>query len=211
MAKQSNKKRTAILLDFDHTIFDTSAFVENMQIFWRSELSSDAMDRIKTHLKDFRNGKFEIYRPQDHMTAADWELHKQRFTDWAPKLLHSDAMDFIQKYQTAHDIFILTFGDKEFQEAKVVASRLSFPVIYTDDKNKMKTIRDWRSGDAYRIGEQSFTEIILIDDRHYSFEGFDQLLNSRGFLVERTKILSDVMSNLPSNVSVVSSLSETTL
>lgn len=126
-------------------------------------------------------------------------------------LLYQDAINFLGREHYGSQLYILTFGDKDFQEAKVVAAGLEIPAIYTDKKRKTDAIEKWWSKDHYEINGNQFSSVLLIDDRAHSFDNFERLHNARGILLRRPEAKlgdDDNINDLPNNVSILKSFDE---
>lgn len=205
----SEEHKQAVLVDFDDTILHTTGYKEVEYAFWQGQSSDYTKERMREYVKDYNAGKFHVFRPQDFMTQNEWRRTLGLIKLNVPKLLHRDALDFINRNRHNFSLYILTFGDREFQEAKVLAAGLDIPAIYTEQKSKANAIKEWWRGDHYEINGEKFSDIILIDDRTHSFDDFDKLTNAKGVLVRR-KIsrlgFNDDTTRLPVNVVVVDSM-----
>lgn len=204
-------KQRAILVDFDDTVLRTTGYKDLSYEFWSKHSSVETKARLNQYFQDYNDGKFTAFRPQDYLTNEEW-LETLRFIgESVPNLLYRDAVDFLSTVHDGSKLYILTFGDKDFQEAKVVAAKLDIPAIYTDKKRKTDVIEQWWSDGRYEINGDVFSEVLLIDDRAHSFDNFERLQNARGILLRRPEAKlgeNDNINGLPDNVSILKSFDE---
>ena len=87
----------------------------------------------------------------------------------------NQLLTFLQQQAIAHGI--LTYGQADWQQAKILAAGLAnLPVLVTDQTDKGTLIASWRQvSGAYQLppelGGQIAEQIMLVDDHDYSFEG----------------------------------------
>jgi hypothetical protein len=201
--------KTAILLDFDNTIFDMTAYRPIQRKFWQDELSPMTNDKIHQHIATHGLMK-KPFIGNLLMDEQEWAKQTKHFSQHVPKLIFPDTMKFLNELPKDVAPIILSFGHHEYQSAKIEASGLELPVIYTENTCKADLIDSWRHGDHYEINGQRFSQVLLVDDREHNFDGFDKLPNARGFLIQR-KAGDKIVAKLPKNVSVISSLDQIVL
>jgi len=198
--------KTAVLIDFDDTIFNATRYKTLRDEYYQQRFDQKFWKKFKKYEHDYTIGKVKMFTPRDILTNDELEITNRHLKKIAPSLLYQDFTTFMEKI--ASDRFtpmILTFGDQELQITKITAVGLTLPVIHTDLRNKNELIQRWRSRDVYKINGSDFDEVVLIDDRQSNFIGFEHLPKARGFLMQRAGNLTD---DLPKNVSVVRDFSE---
>jgi hypothetical protein len=198
--------KTAILLDFDDTIFDLRNFrTIHQDEFWKKELSAKTYDKILTEMAMYRK-KAGVFAPNRHMSAAEWRKHKNHTARAAPGFMHADAAKFLQILdQKIFTPIIFTFGDAEFQDAKIAPLKLNMPVVYIDAKDKSEYILTWWRDTHYEINGEKYADIVFIDDRVHNFQSFHKLPNARGFLLDR---MNENTDDVPNKVIVVRDFTE---
>lgn len=136
--------RRGILLDFDHTLFDTDRFfwVDLKSTFARFGVPDDAWEKsyeriwpsgysLVKHLDElFRTGA--IARPESRMTML--ATLEAAFSDLRPYLF-PDVLAFLEAaHHRGFDLILLSFGDPAWQSYKVRASGLApyfQKIVYT--------------------------------------------------------------------------------
>ncbi|MCL2037799.1 hypothetical protein FWG95_02230 [Candidatus Saccharibacteria bacterium] len=177
--------KTALLLDFDDTIFDLNSFRVGYNQFWAENFSNETNAKIIESLEKYRKhgNAFEPYQMMtDDEKKCDGDYCRQN----APQFIHTDVADFLDNLDQDKFVpIIMTFGEEEFQKAKINALGLDLPAIFLDHPDKTLEISRLWNGDHYEINGETYSEIILVDDRDRSFNGFEKLPNARGFLLNR--------------------------
>lgn len=117
-----------IILDFDHTIFNTTTFTS----------------RLRERLSDFGISRAEFDRHQKHLKACCRAIDIDQFVTllsypdkaalhraihevirtYAAECLFSDVRPFIDQQHVTADILIVTHGDTELQSEKIAHSHL---------------------------------------------------------------------------------------
>lgn len=141
-----------ILLDFDRTLADTDQLKADFDRLLEQGLSQAQA------IKAFGRAGQTLESRQKYLLPG------------ANKLL-----TFLQQQAIAHGI--LTYGQADWQQAKILAAGLAdLPVLVTDQTDKGTLIASWRQASgAYQLppelGGQIAERIMLVDDHDYSFEG----------------------------------------
>jgi len=205
--------RTALLLDFDDTIFNTTGYKALRDEYYKQKFDEKFWQRFKKYEHDYATGQVKTFNLPDVLTDKELSITNRHLKEIAPSLLYEDFKTFIGKIDDDHFFpMILTFGEKELQDTKIAAVGIDLPIIHTESKNKTEVIGRWRSHDSYHINGSDFKKVVLIDDRQSNFVDFDKLPNARGFLVQRAGVDPKFdLDSLPKNVSVVSGLDEISL
>lgn len=193
--------KTAILLDLDRTIFDTSKFWDDV---------FDAVAKIYGAEKrvEYKSVCDDVYAATsmamvevacDRTGANATEI----FNKISGKYLYNDAQKFMKSHR---EMFILSMGDDFTQNFKMRAAKLNLPTIIVDSHDKANWIMKncFRSG-KYYILDREFDTIELYDDKISNFIGFEKLPNVSGFLIQRSGNFS---GNLPTNVTAFKSFDE---
>ncbi len=179
-------RKTAVLIDFDDTIFNTTAFKASYREFCQE--NNREFLRVADALAPIHNDSAPPFAPTKHLSPAMWRVHQKYIRAVSSKFVYSDARAFLQKLDTTQfQPIIFSFGDPDFQREKIRAAGLTLPIIIIDHRNKSETIQAWFHTDSYQIEDEQFSKIILIDDRERSFSGFEQLSHAHGFLLKRDK------------------------
>lgn len=123
MNSLSNMK---IIFDFDHTLFSTPKLVEAME-----EAFSDLGIGEKVFWETFKKakGKGGSFSPEKHMrlideTEAGVSIPKLRKTfqetlNRCSEFLFPDVVDFLERNKEEFDFYILSYGEEDFQRAKI--------------------------------------------------------------------------------------------
>ncbi len=201
--------KTAVLIDFDETIFRTGDFWVGCKKFWAENHSAETTKKIEKQLENLEK-RNAIFAPKQIMTDQEWKTASHYCDAHAPQFLHEDFAEFLKELdKEKFTPIVFSFGEQEFQTAKLDPLNLGLPAIFLKHHDKTKEIaKFWRS-DFYEILGEKFSEIILIDDRGHSFSGFEKLKRARGFLLNRgIHAGKSDLKNLAKNVSVVESFRE---
>lgn len=144
-----------VLLDFDRTLADTN------------QLKADFDQLVEQGLE---------------RQAALVEFSRTHpATDYSQKYLLPGAAELLrflqqQAREQAIGYGILTYGQIDWQRAKLAAAGLlTVPTMITDRTDKGALIAAWCQGKGYQmpaeLGGQMAKQIILVDDKAYSFDG----------------------------------------
>lgn len=155
------KHQKLILIDFDHTLFNTTRFVQRLkQVFQSLGVSEEEFQAKRVILKDCCHSD-DIDTFVSKLSYPDKKaLHDLIHTviqEEAHSFIFDDVQSFFERHATEFDIVIVTQGDREMQTEKIEHSALPFsvPVIITEDK-KDTAIRDLVS---------QYRKIYFIDDK----------------------------------------------
>lgn len=121
-----------IVLDFDHTLFDTEKFKQALQD--RMAMFGVTVDQFNYNYRIVKEqAGYYNYREHLRLLSQAEELDENdlllSFTEiinTASEYLFSDTLNFLDKLKaiTGSELYLLTFGQDEFQQAKVEASGL---------------------------------------------------------------------------------------
>jgi FMN phosphatase YigB (HAD superfamily) len=204
--------KTAILLDLDDTLLDIERGKKERNEFITTKVPVTLKNKIEQYLKEYHAGQHQTFNYHSRLTAEESEIMHQQSDRSMPKLVFADVLPWITNLDTdKYQAMIITFGDKDFQQRKIQTSGLDIlPVIYTSCDSKAELISEWLCDDYYLINDQPFEKIIFVDDKTRHFDGFNGLPQARGYLMRRREGVkkSGTTTNLPKNVSAISSLDE---
>lgn len=119
-----------LILDFDHTLFNAQEFKQALRDrFSLFGISSDRFDNSYLAIKeklgfyDYRK-HIESLAQQKDLDANDLLINFQEVVDNSKEFLYPDAVSFLKTVKKIPDlsIYLYTFGQDEFQKAKIDAS-----------------------------------------------------------------------------------------
>jgi len=155
------KHQKLILIDFDHTLFNTTRFVQRLkEVFQSRGVSEQEFQEKRMALKDCCHLD-DIDTFVDKFSYPDKkDLHDLIHTvivNEAHTFIFDDVRSFFEEHATEFDIIILTQGDKEMQAEKVEHSNLIYdvPLIITGGEKEI----------AIRDVVTQYKKIYFIDDK----------------------------------------------
>lgn len=176
-------------IDFDHTLFDTYEFTkEIIKILKKNGLDESYLKRDSNESqlfnlrKLFNNLSIETRIPLEKFIQPLEELFER-----CEDLVYNDSIEFLKYLKSKdHKLHILTWGDKEFQEEKVLKSKLDnyFDEIIYAEKLKYTLDLDYANG-------------VFIDDSIRDLKG---LYNAKAKQVFRIKRKNGKNSNKELNI-----------
>lgn len=119
----------AVVLDFDHTIFNTTLYVNALKELFAKEfdISEDEFlkqrNAVKACCEVIDIDEFIKRLPHENKKAMH-AAHHQLIEDRAKEFVFSDARHFIDHHRKNFDVILLTHGDKELQSEKIKHSEL---------------------------------------------------------------------------------------
>ncbi len=165
------KHDRAIVLDFDHTVFNTTKYVKKLKEVFKQkfDIDNDTFMKHREYVKkccvviDF--DKFvDSFEYKDNL-----ELHhaiEKVVRENAHKWVFDDVIPFMEKYKDEYDIIVETHGDKEQQEEKINHSNLPHYIEYiisTEGKDKV-----------FDDLEPKYDEIHFFDDKAKNIDAVKQ-------------------------------------
>ena len=145
-----------IILDFDHTIFDTPKLRAAIQdIFSRHGVEDNLFSRTREESRSGgRNWKparqFEILKS---LGISDVDLIREEFEKIMSEshvFLYQDTIPFLEKVKKDHSLALLTYGESFYQEMKLAgcgkATKYFDKVLITQNLNKDKEASDLSEG-----------------------------------------------------------------
>ena len=127
-------------LDFDYTLFNTYEFRNELyKILENNKCNRDALKLTKENgTYKFINirEKFKELSKKNNIPIDNFIKPLEKLYDECEKYIYEDVIEFL-KYlkQQEHKIYILTWGEEEYQKEKVKASKIEKyvdEVIYTE-------------------------------------------------------------------------------
>lgn len=114
-----------IIFDFDYTLFDTLRFKEAIREEFKKhgvsyELFEQTREKSKNGQRDWKPKiQFEILKAQGIKNISIIQEGFEKIVASAQNFLYEDAMPFLEKARESHSFFLITYGEDEFQNAKV--------------------------------------------------------------------------------------------
>ena len=136
-----------IYIDFDGTMFDTSKFYKDFLKICNSYGVSDE------DVYNIRNQSTGLFNLDELANSIDqkYNLSKKYLDEvnalYNRKYLYDDVIDFLEKNYQKYDLYILTYGEKNYQQKKIDCCNIRDyfkDVIITSDKGKENI--DYQSG-----------------------------------------------------------------
>lgn len=114
-----------IVLDFDHTTFNTTAFFELLKERFAQQfnISPEKFDAIRKQNMG-RSDKLIAGLAPENQTALN-EAGLAVAQEKGKEVVYEDTKDFIDRHKE-FDILLLSAGRKEWQEAKIIGSGLAY-------------------------------------------------------------------------------------
>lgn len=151
-----------IVLDFDHTVFNTTQYVQALRDHFKAvfNIAETTFDEARQAVKDccvvIDMDTFVQLLPYSDKAALH-QAHHDVIQKEAKRFVFSDVHAFIEKHTDAFDIVVTTHGDTELQEEKISHSTLPDEVSWIiSTKPKDKVVEPF---------VKQYTEIHFIDDK----------------------------------------------
>lgn len=169
------KHTRLIILDYDHTMFNTTKFVSTIQQRFVDELGI-AVDEFMRHREKIKECNHVIdidtfvtsFPGQHHGTMH--EIIHQTLKDCASNWIFDDVDAFIRGHQEKFDIKVITNGDAELQTEKVGHAKLP--------KNIQVLISTKEKDEVITPLVPQYEEIHFIDDKARNLERIKQAFPS---------------------------------
>ncbi len=211
------------ILDFDRTLADTDKLLEvfiqiaNQYVDLPQGTVEAADASVKQTGDSFDTATYVRDYLKDHDQADTWErlerqfIHESRALD----MLLPGAAELLELLEAKHIRYgILTYGNPPWQHLKLTASGFNHVArIVIVTKQKGLIIRSWQQPDGtFRLPQEfgggEANEIVLIDDKAVSFEGFPDI-SARGYWVlNPAHELSSQLGEIPQGVQRLGDLYE---
>ena len=124
-----SQKHQCIVLDFDHTLFNTTLYVEALKkSLAEVGITEQEFEQKRTFLKSCCS-LVDIDTFITHLSLADKKLLHDTVHDLivasAASFIFSDVQPFINAHTETHDVIVLTQGNQELQKEKISHSNLA--------------------------------------------------------------------------------------
>lgn len=179
-----------VYIDFDGTLFDTDRYTKDfMNIFHEYDINEEIFDETKKILFN-ENKLFNINVIIDYFIEKyDIDIQLRRKIDdlLNHSYIYSDVLDCLNMLvNNGYELYLLTYGDKDFQKMKIDASNISkyFKEIIITEKDKSKLNLNYKNS-------------IFIDNNPIEIESF---CNSKAKSVIRIRRNSDRYSKIDCNI-----------
>lgn len=203
------------LVDLDDTLVKKSVMNELLLKLCSPREREQLRRHNQERLANQQSDSGAIYNPSAYLDEPEKTL--AYFVEQSAGLseyIYPDAARFLQRLPAGKAI-VFSFGAKSWQRAKFQALESNVPMVVIDHSDKTKELRNSFQEGAYHIGDLIAASVVLVDDRYYSFTGFDELINARGIFLDRSEFAGAHADDhrksttlLPYNVSVISSLDQ---
>lgn len=179
-----------VYIDFDGTLFDTDRYTKDfMNIFHEYDINEEIFDETKKILFN-ENKLFNINVIIDYFIEKyDIDIQLRRKIDdlLNHSYIYSDVLDCLNMLvNNGYELYLLTYGDKDFQKMKIDASNISkyFKEIIITEKDKSKLNLNYKNS-------------IFIDNNPIEIERF---CNSKAKSVIRIRRNNDRYSKIDCNI-----------
>ncbi len=131
-----------IYLDFDRTLFNTNAFLDEIyKIVNKYDISKNIFDKSKLKLKDKGFNIKLILQEVEKEFSFNHQIYEEmdNLIENSCIFLYNDVLTFLKKLKVKnYEVILLTKGNEEFQKKKIKASKISnyFDDIIITLKNK---------------------------------------------------------------------------
>ncbi len=146
-----------MILDFDYTLFDTLKLKEAIREEFNKygvsyELFDQTREESKNGQRDWRPRiQFAILRSHGIKNISAIEEGFEKIVASAQNFLYQDTMPFFEKAKAGHSFFLVTYGEDEFQNAKVdgcsILKKYFDKIIVTQNIYKDKEAADFAAGE----------------------------------------------------------------
>ena len=159
-----------IILDFDHTVFNTTAFVaaQQQQLEKKFNIDKETFTSVRKSVKDCCTvidiDTFVASLPHEDKSGLHAAIHEtaKRAAEW----IFSDVEAFLSAHASHFDILIQTHGDKELQTEKIMHANLPDDIRFLiSTKPKEKVIADF---------VHQYEHIYIIEDKQTNIDAIKQ-------------------------------------
>lgn len=161
------KKDTLIILDFDHTVFNTTAFIAALKERFKKEfnINEETFMKHRNAIKDccvvIDVDKFaESFSGHDSAKLHDVVVNV--IEKHAPSFIFDDVKGFLEEHRSKAKIVLATHGDKELQTLKITMSDL--PKVFSyhiSTESKEDVVATYKEG---------YERVFFIDDKPKNIE-----------------------------------------
>jgi len=141
------KKEKLVILDFDHTLFNTEVFKRHLKnSFMKYGVSSERYDQTYEYIKK------KLKRPYDpalHVRLLEEEItdmnalmgEVNELVDSSASYLYDDVVRFLDEVKDDCDLYLVSLGKKRFQKPKVDNCRINgffSRIVFTEGQGGIK-------------------------------------------------------------------------
>jgi FMN phosphatase YigB (HAD superfamily) len=214
---------TFYILDFDRTLADTDKLLEvfiqvaNQYIDLSPQQVTAADASVKQTGDSFDTASYVRDYLREHDRDDAWDQLERQFIHESRSLdmLLPGAAELLSALDTQGAQYgILTYGNPPWQHLKLTAAGFNhIPRIVITTKQKGILINSWQQTDhtfalPQEFGGGTAKEIVLVDDKAVSFDGFPSV-SARGYWVlDPAHELPSQQGSVPANVARFANLSE---
>lgn len=153
-------KQGLIVLDWDHTLFNTTTFVETQrEAFLAKGISYELFNQKRQGIKDCCNvidiDQFANSFDQIDATTAH-SIINTILREKAESFIFSDVKPFLKKHKTLFDFLVITHGNSELQSEKMKYSHL---------EGLQSVITEGSKAEAVKPYVDNYAKIYYIDDK----------------------------------------------
>lgn len=223
--RTASKDHPFYVLDFDRTLADTDKLLDvfiqiaNQYVDLPQKTVEAADANVKQTGDSFDTATYVRDYLREHNRAEAWErlerqfIHESRALD----MLLPGAAELLETLESRDINYgILTYGNPPWQHLKLTAAGFNHvPRIVIVTKQKGVIMRSWQQPDGtFRLprefGGGEASEIVLVDDKAVSFEGFPDI-SARGYWVlDPARELLSQQGEVPATVQRLKALDELT-
>ncbi len=151
-----------IALDFDHTLFNTTAFVNAMKTALCDEfgISEEEFEKNRKYVKECCR-VIDIDTFVEHLPRGDTHAVHERIRRLIQERAHewvfADVREYLQRWSERCDIRVITHGDDELQAHKIESSNLGVEVPYD--------ITLGSKAEILRQYVDEYDQVIFVDDK----------------------------------------------
>jgi len=153
---------TLIILDFDHTLFNTTKLVQAEADYFRETFDipeavfRETREKVKICCVVEDVDRFVHLLPHPNKAMLHTELLAV-IHSIAPSCLFEDVLPFLQEASSRSDLLLATHGDPELQEAKIRSSGIPVNIPFAITQTKKSEIIARYSG--------NYAHVHFVDDK----------------------------------------------
>lgn len=131
-ANKDNPNERLVILDFDHSLFNTEEFKESLrEIFIKYGVGKELYNETYKEIREKEEGPYSLER---HLSILEGRMMYNRkklrkikrevldLLKRTDEYLFSDTMDFLRQESKRSKLVLVTLGEKEFQSLKIKSS-----------------------------------------------------------------------------------------
>jgi FMN phosphatase YigB (HAD superfamily) len=153
-----------IVLDFDHTLYSTKSLYEAIKaVFGKlgvdGELFQQTFQLSKGTGRDYKPARqIKLIAKQIGIEEIVLQKEFNKILKISPKFLYPDAIEFLKKHQKEDKLFMLSYGEENFQKQKVDSAKVNKYF------KKIKITRDIGKSKPFKIFLSKKEPILFVED-----------------------------------------------